>query len=240
MTDKELIDHLIAVLRRQMCPTCERIIGRDNHSQEIPCDCDSARKLIDMKITEESLLKVLNNDGTSCNGGSGKWNLPVDGQPGDWMPPISNIHPCKRGYHLGKGSQVLYWLGPTLWVAEGRGEHIEDENKIVFAQARLVQKIEGWTERTAQLFAADCAEHVLHCYNDYATSTAPALAIAAARDFANGKITKEQLSAAESAAESARSAAESAAWAAARSAARSAEIEWQWKRLLMYINERSQ
>ena len=90
-------------------------------------------------------------------------------------------------------------------------------------------------DRTARLLAADFAAEVLPIWHKhYPRDNRPALAIQAARDFANGLITDDQMSAAESAARSAaesaaiatesaaRSAAESAARSAAESAARSA------------------
>ena len=92
-------------------------------------------------------------------------------------------------------------------------------------------------DRTARLLAADFAAEVLPIWHKhYPRDNRPALAIQAARDFANGLITDDQMSAAESAARSAaesaaiatesaaRSAAESAARSAAWSAARSAAI----------------
>jgi hypothetical protein len=69
-------------------------------------------------------------------------------------------------------------------------------------------------DKILRLWAADCAEHVLHFFTEkYPNDKRPAEAIQAARDFANGKITK-----------AARDAARAAAWAAARAAA--ADAAW--------------
>ena len=94
-------------------------------------------------------------------------------------------------------------------------------------------------ERVARLMAADFAEMVLpRCLKCYPNDDRPRLAIQAARDFANGLITADQLSAAESAAESAaRSAAWSAALSAARSAAESAARSAQKKIFIKYLQE---
>ena len=115
-------------------------------------------------------------------------------------------------------------------------------------------------ERVERLFACDCAEHVLHLFEEkLSEDTRPRLAIETARRFANGEATRQELAAAWDAAVSAAyaawDAARTAAWnaagaaagaatwnaawnaarnaaeAAARSAARSAEIEWQAMRL---------
>ena len=35
-----------------------------------------------MKLTLDTQIKILRADGSSCNGGSGKWHLPQNGKPG--------------------------------------------------------------------------------------------------------------------------------------------------------------
>ena len=78
------------------------------------------------------------------------------------------------------------------------------------------QAVDG-KDKEIRLFAADCAELVLPIYEKYyPDDNRPRLAIHAARDYANGLITIEELD---------------AAWAAARAAARS-EIK---QLLLKYI-----
>ena len=75
-------------------------------------------------------------------------------------------------------------------------------------------------DRIARLFAADCAEHVLHVWTAvYPGDNRPAEAIRAARAYAIGETTKDELRAAEDAAWAA--ADEASVWAAA-SAARAA------------------
>ena len=78
-------------------------------------------------------------------------------------------------------------------------------------------------DKAARLMAADFAEQALPIWlAAYPDDHRPELAIQAARDFANGLISAEELDAARSAARSATDAAYAAADAAARSAARSA------------------
>ena len=87
-----------------------------------------------------------------------------------------------------------------------------------------------------RLLAADYAERVLHMFEYwYPEDQRPRLAIKAARDFANGRISKQELRAARDAARVARAAAGDAAWAAARAArdaARAAEQKWQEEKLM--------
>jgi len=157
------------------------------------------------------------------------WPLPTKRdngawEPGAWTPPVSNLVKCEYGYHLCDCTQLSRWCQATLWLAEGRGEHITDEEKHLFAEARLLAPVEMWNERTARLFACDCAERVVHLANDERSMNA----IAVARHFANGEATQEELAAAWAAAWD-------AAWAAARDAAWDAawdaEHLWQSARL---------
>lgn len=89
--------------------------------------------------------------------------------------------------------------------------------------------VEG-KDKEIRLFAADCAELVLPIYEkEYPSDDRPRRAIQAARDYANGLISKEELAAAYDAASDAMAsmfaAARAAAWAAraAEWAARAAE-----------------
>ena len=82
-----------------------------------------------------------------------------------------------------------------------------------------LRAVEG-KDKEIRLFAADCAELVLPIYEKhYPDDNRPRLAILAARDYANGLITLEELSAACDAASAAAYAACDAASAAARAAA---------------------
>ena len=90
-----------------------------------------------------------------------------------------------------------------------------------------------WDERLARTFAIKCAEHTLHLFEEkYPDDKRPRLALQAAQDFQDGKISNEARSAARSAAESA---AQSAAWSAAWSAVEE-ESKWQADTLRTLIN----
>jgi hypothetical protein len=209
----------------------------------------------------EKLYKVLDTDGRAFHGGTGAWSLPHDGLPGEWMPPIADIEPCKRGYHLCREGDLVRWIGPAIYEAEVRGERIDAEEKIVVSEARLLARCEAWNERTARLFAADCAERVLPIWEEkHPTDMRPREAIEAARKYARGEIDSAARDAAGAAAraaaacDAARAAAWDAAWAAAWAAAwdaadaaaraawaaawhasRDAECTWQTARLMEYL-----
>ena len=168
------------------------------------------------------LFKVLDKYGQAFHGGKGSWNMPQNGEPGDWMPAIEgDLFPCENGYHLCREQDLIQWLGPTIWAAEYRGERIDCDDKIVVREARLIHKFETWNEQSARLFACDCAERVIHLCDDNRSHNA----IVIARQYAIGKATKEELLTARDAARAAAwAAAWDAAWAAARAAARSAQL----------------
>jgi hypothetical protein len=80
-------------------------------------------------------------------------------------------------------------------------------------------------DKVARLMAADFADQVIPIWKKYSQDIRPQLAIKAARDFAEGRITRDELTAAEAAARAAaRAAAEAATEAAARAAGASASV----------------
>ena len=168
-----------------------------------------------------TLYKVLDTQGNPMHGGSGPWSLPTPDGPGEWMPPILDVVLCRRGYHLCRPADLILWLGPAIYEAEGRGEHLEADGKTVWAEARLLRCVDTWTERTVRLFVADCAEHVLPLFEGtYPDDRRPRQAIEAARAYARGELT-----------DAAWAAAGDAAWAAAGDAERA----WQTERLMNYL-----
>ena len=202
-------------------------------------------------MTTETLYKVLNDDGSCAHGGTGKWFLPHDKRPGRWMPAVNGkLIACLNGYHLCRASDLVYWLGPVIWEAEHDGDVLVAEDKLVVRRTRLLRRVSTWTEHSARLFAADCAEHVLSFFEEkYPNDTRPRQAIEAARLFAADNITAAAMIAAREAAwvamEAAREvagaageaawvaalAARNAAWAAgesARESARKAAMEAAW------------
>src|SRR5271166_2226126 len=165
----------------------------------------------------ETYYKVLNDNGSCFHGGNGKWPLPEGTEPGAWMPKIEELKMCALGYHILRAKDLVRWLGPAIFEVEVRGEILFADDKAVTQQARLVKRFMTWNDRTARLFACDCADAVRHLMKDKRSTDA----IDIARRFANGAATKEELAAAEAAARAAarEADAEAAAWEAAREAA---------------------
>jgi hypothetical protein len=180
-----------------------------------------------------TLYKWLNGS-RSTHGGSGGW------RKGRWRSVRGLLVPCENGLHLCREQDLLSWVAPTLWVAEHDGELVDAGDKVVVRRARVVERLNGWNDRTARLFAADCAERALPLFEKERTDDDRSRwAIEASRDYANGKIGAAAWAAARDAArDAAWAAARAAAWAAARDAAWAAEREWQTAQLLDYAHGR--
>lgn len=208
-------------------------------------------------------FKVLGPGGVA-RFGSGVWPLP-NRSPGDWIFVGEGIDACRWGLHLCRARDLPVWVGPEIYTAEWSGVALEFPDEVVTSRARLLCRFESWTERTARLFAADCAEHALDAFDGRMPSfRRPRWAIDAARAFAKDEIGLDELTLARDASNKAAKnshslamwyAASSATWAAARSAlaggarnaARSAASavgekrngsdarEWQTTRLFEYL-----
>ena len=193
--------------------------------------------------------KVLTEDGRSTYSDQ-PWNLPQNGKPGKWMPYIKgDLVVCEIGYHGCSDRQLVRWLGSAIYEMEFKGEVIDHGDKVLGRQARLVRRLDTWTGKSARLFAADCAEHVLPIFEKkQPNDDRPRKAVEAARQFANGEIDRWAAAgdAADAAAEAAWAAAADAADAAADAAgdaaadaagdaAWAAENQWQTERLMKYL-----
>lgn len=166
----------------------------------------------------DTLFKTLNGR-YAANGGKHRYRRDR------WTRGINPVVPCRTGWHLARGAQVLNWLSPTLWIAEydPTWPVVEQFDKLVAGRVRIVEKVERWDKRTARLFAADCAEAAL--LGERATGREPNdrswEAIEVARRFADGNASASERAAARAARDAARAATEDAA-RAARDAARAA------------------
>lgn len=183
--------------------------------------------------------KVLDSMGRSCFGGNAQWSLPQrneDGTwvPGEWMPEVEgNLGLCANGYHVVTLEQLPRWLGDRIFEVEIGKEVVHDDDKSVVRTCRLTRECEGWNDRTARLFACDCAERVLPDFETkYPNDNRPRKAIETARRYANGEANEEDLLAAWAAARIAAQVPESttiwvAAWAASQNASEAAKwVVW--------------
>ena len=155
------------------------------------------------------------------------WPLPHDGQPGEWVEvgkparkELTVWDLCSgRVLHATDTAHLLDWLNEELYEVEiDESSGVIVAGKIGFRRGRLVRRIEAWNERTARLFACDCAEDALQ-YADPKQRDTLTASIAVARRYADGQATQKELAAA-------RAAAGAAAWDAAGAAARAKYLGW--------------
>lgn len=149
----------------------------------------------------ETYYKVFGKGRMPCHGGSGKWP-----EPGEWLESSGPLRLCEDGtLHLCRRQDLIYWLGAEIWIAEASGETIVGEDKIGCLRARLISRLDTWNDRTARLFAADCAEAALLAERVAGREPHPASfeAVAMARLYTAGLATAAQLSVARVAARAA-------------------------------------
>jgi len=175
--------------------------------------------------------KFTQANGETYNGFA--WPLPTADGPGEWVEvglkarkALTADDLCTgRVLHATDSAHLLDWLDAEMYeveIDESRGVIVAD--KIGFRRGRLVRRIEAWNERTARLFACDCAEDALQ-YADLDSRETLECAIYVARCYADGEATKEELAAAWA-----------AAWAAAEDAARDAARDAAWAKYLGWFH----
>ncbi|MEO8286518.1 MAG: putative immunity protein [Chloroflexota bacterium] len=156
--------------------------------------------------------KILEWGGIPCMGGTGVWHLPTQNIDGSWTPgePMPTIDPVQEygpGYHVCTEDHLLDWLLAAdaqetdieVWRVDvsGASFHGKDGNH-VWADAQLI--CPALTDRDIRLFACDCAEHILHLYEqEHLTDMRPRTAIDVARRFAARDATTDELCAARAA-----------------------------------------
>ncbi|MCX7335491.1 MAG: hypothetical protein NTV85_28585, partial [Hyphomicrobiales bacterium] len=135
--------------------------------------------------------------------GGFRWPLPTADGPGVWVAfageeALTEGDLCSgRALHATDAAHLITWLGAEMYeleIDESRGI-VVGPNKIGFRRGRLVRRIEMWNDRTARLFACDCAEDVLPLARPEDRDTLAAT-IAVARRYADGEATQEELDAA--------------------------------------------
>ena len=173
----------------------------------------------DQDITLPTLLKFLRADGSAPTG-SGRYTR------GRWRSVRGVLVPCENGLHATTADNLVPHINEALWRVEIDGEYVwhDDESmgrKLVARRMRAIERIAAWNERTARLFAVECAERVLPIYErEHPNDTRPREALAVARRFADGQATQDE-----------RAASWAASSAAARAASSAAEQQWQNRRL---------
>jgi len=126
------------------------------------------------------------------------WPLPHGKRPGKWLPMVErDLEAYENGYEVYTPKQLLQYLGPMIWEVEVRGELLATSMVTMVREARIVAPTH-WNERTARLFACDCATRVLKAERKagHEPDQRSRDAVKVARRYAEGKATEQELIAA--------------------------------------------
>ncbi len=123
-----------------------------------------------------------------------QWSLPDADTPGEWAPKYKTKPILyERGYYWCEARHAIHHLHVECYLFEPWGETVRGNDENVSQGGRLLRRVETWNDRTARLFAADCAETVAHLCGD---DPRPREAIEIARRYVQGQATEAELAAA--------------------------------------------
>lgn len=85
------------------------------------------------------------------------WPLPEDGERGAWIDAESAPSEALRGY---PARDLPYWFDDELWMIELSGTVAERDHLLFGERARLLGRIDSWTDPLAWEFVIACARRV--------------------------------------------------------------------------------
>jgi hypothetical protein len=83
--------------------------------------------------------------------------LPVNGQPGPFLPDVEEVMECETGWHYCLPDNVALWIEGCLVEWEPRGQCMNYKDKSVSRGGRIVRVITAWTPVVMAEFAAECS-----------------------------------------------------------------------------------
>jgi hypothetical protein len=87
------------------------------------------------------------------------WPVPQGGLPGAWVEVTGPLAPCARGVHVCRSVDLAHWIHDELWEIEADGEPLEGLDCLVVPRARLVRRVDAWSDGGARRFSEACIEH---------------------------------------------------------------------------------
>jgi hypothetical protein len=85
-----------------------------------------------------------------------EWPAPAGAGVDAWVQASGPVEQCVSGVHVCRLQDLPRWLDAELWEVETAGEPVVEERQVLVQRARLVRRIDPWTERTAYDFGLDC------------------------------------------------------------------------------------
>jgi hypothetical protein len=87
------------------------------------------------------------------------WPVPHGDLPGAWVEVTGPLAPCARGVHVCRSVDLAHWIHDDLWEIEADGEPLDGLDCLVVPRARLVHRVEAWSDGGARRFSEACIEH---------------------------------------------------------------------------------
>jgi hypothetical protein len=136
-----------------------------------------------MTTKSKKCFRFVNEDMTSHQDGKTLWKI------GEWKKQEGKLKVCENGLHasLTPFESIKNVYGNRWFIAEYKGKIAKEEDKFCASEMRLIKEI---PIKVLQYFTIRCAKRSLHYFEEkYPNDKRPALAIQAAEDFLDGKIT---------------------------------------------------
>lgn len=87
------------------------------------------------------------------------WPVPSANSSGAWLEVAGPLVLCSRGLHVCRTRDLAHWLHDELWEIEAGGEILEGLDCVVARRARLVRRVEAWSDGGSLRFVDACIEH---------------------------------------------------------------------------------
>lgn len=103
------------------------------------------------------------------------WPLPSDTAPGAWLEATDPLSVCSHGVHVCHAEQLPHWLSDELYEVETAGQQLVGVDCVVVSKARLVRRVDCWSEGGALQFARASIEHAAEVIRGSADASLQAL-----------------------------------------------------------------
>lgn len=78
--------------------------------------------------------------------------------PGAWVEASGPLVACRVGVHVCRADELAHWIHDELWALEVGGDELAGVDCLVVRRARLIRRIDAWSDGGHQRFAQACIE----------------------------------------------------------------------------------
>ena len=86
------------------------------------------------------------------------WPAPSAGAQA-WVEVEGALATSERGVHVCRPEELVHWIHEELWEVEFEGETQPGVDSLVARRARLVRRVDAWSEGGGTRFVVACGEH---------------------------------------------------------------------------------